>query len=48
MGYQFTDKGLYIIMEMESGSYSCKITELEEVSVCFDPAPFKIAEDEFL
>lgn len=47
VGYQFTDKGLYIIMEMESGSYGCKITELEEVSVCFDPVPFKIAEDDF-
>ncbi len=46
VGYQFTDKGLFIIMEMVGGSYSCKITELEEVSICFDPAPFKIAEDE--
>ncbi|MBK7680588.1 MAG: hypothetical protein IPJ29_14535 [Chitinophagaceae bacterium] len=47
VGYQFTDKGLFIIMEMESSSFGCKITELEEVSICFDPAPFKIAEDEF-
>ncbi|MEK7226701.1 MAG: hypothetical protein AAB221_13590, partial [Bacteroidota bacterium] len=47
VGYQFTDKGLFIIMEMESGSYGCKITELEEVNICFDPAPFKIGEDEF-
>lgn len=47
VGYQFTDKGLFIIMEMESGSYGCKITDLEEVNICFDPAPFKIAEDEF-
>lgn len=46
MGYQFTDKGLFIIMEMESSSFGCKITELEEVSICFDSAPFKIAEDE--
>lgn len=47
VGYQFTDKGLFIIMEMESNSFGCKITELEEVAICFDPAPFKIAEDEF-
>ncbi len=47
VGYQFTDKGLFIIMEMESSTFACKITELEEVSTCFDPAPFKIAEDEF-
>ncbi len=47
VGYQLTDKGLFIIMEMESGSYGCKITEIEEVSVCFDPSRFKVAEDEF-
>ncbi|MEI2738542.1 MAG: hypothetical protein V9F01_07140 [Chitinophagaceae bacterium] len=47
VGYQFTDKGLFIIMEMESSSFTCKITELEEASICFDPAPFRIAEDEF-
>ncbi|MGQ0739182.1 MAG: hypothetical protein ACT4OJ_09005 [Bacteroidota bacterium] len=52
VGYQFTDKGLFIIMEMspgpsgESSGFGCKITELEEVSICFDPARFKIAEDE--
>lgn len=46
VGYQFTDKGLFIIMEMESSSFGCKITELEEVNICFDPAPFRIAEDE--
>ncbi len=46
VGYQFTDKGLFIIMEMESSSFGCKITELEEVNICFDPSPFKIAEDE--
>lgn len=47
VGYQETDKGLFIIMELESSNYDCKITELEEVNICFDPAPFKIAEDEF-
>ncbi len=46
VGYQFTDKGLFIVMEMESSSFGCKITELEEVNICFDPAPFRIAEDE--
>ena len=47
VGYQYTDKGLFIIMEIEGGSYRCEITDLEEVSVCFDPSEFKIAEDEF-
>lgn len=47
VGYQFTDKGLFIVMEMESGSYGCKITDLEEVNICFDPSVFKVGEDEF-
>lgn len=47
VGYQHTDKGLFIIMELESSNYDCKITDLEEVNICFDPAPFKIAEDVF-
>lgn len=47
VGYQLTDKGLFIVMEMESGSFGCKIEEIKEVNVCFDPSAFKIGEDEF-
>jgi hypothetical protein len=47
VGYQFTDKGLFILMEMESSGFDCKIEEIKEVNVCFDPSAFKIGEDEF-
>jgi hypothetical protein len=48
IGYQETDKGLYIVMENVSSGYTCKITSIEDVEVCFDPSSFKIMEDEFL
>lgn len=47
IGYQYTDKGLYIIMEVISSSYTCRITSIEDVNVCFDPSPFRVMEDEF-
>lgn len=47
IGYQYTDKGLYIIMELVSSAYTCKITSIEDVNVCFDPSPFVVQEDEF-
>ena len=47
IGYQFTDKGLFIIMEMESSGYTAKINDLEEVNVCFDPSSFRVMEDVF-
>jgi hypothetical protein len=49
IGYQQTDKGLYMIMEMETtGGFDTKITDVAEVSTCFNPAPFQIQEDEFM
>lgn len=47
IGYQYTDKGLYIIMEMNSGGYSSKITSIEEEHVCFDASPFVVLEEQF-
>lgn len=47
IGYQYTDKGLYIIMENVATGYTCKITSIEDVNVCFNPAPFQKQEDEF-
>ncbi|MEQ1797147.1 MAG: hypothetical protein ABL872_04295 [Lacibacter sp.] len=46
VGYQQSDKGLFIIMQMIGGSMDSKILEIEDVEICFDPAPFKIFEDE--
>ena len=46
VGYQQSDKGLFIIMQMIGGSMDSKILEIEDAEICFDPAPFKIFEDE--
>lgn len=48
IGYQNTDRGLFIIMEMNASSYDCKITDIEDVNICFDPTPFQIMEDEYV
>lgn len=46
VGYIFGDKGLFIIMQMVSGSMDSKILSIEDVETCFDPSPFKVFEDE--
>ncbi len=47
IGYQYTDKGLYLILENVASGYTCKITSIEDVNVCFNPAPFQKQEEEF-
>jgi hypothetical protein len=46
VGYQYSDKGLFIIMQMTAANIDSKILELEDVETCFDPSPFKVFEDE--
>lgn len=46
VGYQYSDKGLFIIMQMTDAAIDSKILELEDVETCFVPSPFKIFEDE--
>jgi len=46
IGYQFTDKGTFIIMQLVSGAYDTKIEEISDMEICFNPAAFKIYEDE--
>ncbi len=48
IGYQYTDRGLYIIMETKSNGYACEITSIEDVNTCFDPSAFKLKEDDFV
>ncbi|MBC7937299.1 MAG: hypothetical protein H7Y86_18290 [Rhizobacter sp.] len=48
IGYQMTDKGLYIIMEMQHPSWEAKITDIDEVAVCFDPTAFQKQEEVFI
>ncbi|MFM9910110.1 MAG: hypothetical protein ACKVOW_12205 [Chitinophagaceae bacterium] len=46
VGFQNTDKGLFIIMQMISTGIDSKIIDIRDIDICFDPAPFKIFEDE--
>lgn len=46
VGYQYSDKGLFIIMQMTDANMDSKILEIEDVETCFDPSPFKVFEDE--
>ena len=46
VGYHYSDKGLFIIMQMTGAGIDSKILSLEEVNVCFDPSRFKVFEDE--
>ncbi len=46
VGYQQSDKGLFIIMQMTGANLDSKILEMQDVEICFDPAPFKPFEEE--
>jgi hypothetical protein len=48
IGYQYTDRGLYIIMETNTTGFTCEITSIEDVNICFDPSPFRLKEDDFV
>ncbi len=48
VGFQYTDKGLLLIMEVNSDVFTSEIKSIEDVYICFDPAPFKVLEDERL
>lgn len=47
VGYQYTDKGLFIIMEMASRAVDCEITDMQEVNITFNTQPFLVKEDKF-
>ncbi len=48
VGYQNTDKGLYIIMQMESSTLDSKIISITDADICFDPTPFQVFEEEMV
>lgn len=48
VGYQYTDKGLYIIMQMESSRLNTKIVSITDADICFDPTPFEVFEEEMV
>lgn len=46
VGYQYSDKGLFIIMQITAPNYSAEVTDIQDRAICFDPSPFKLFEDE--
>lgn len=40
VGYLYTDKGMYLILEMEKGIFSAEIKEIKDDEFCFDPTDF--------
>ncbi len=46
VGFQYTDKGLFLIMEISADSYGAEILSIEDMPECFNPAGFTMAEDE--
>ncbi|MEZ4793088.1 MAG: hypothetical protein R2783_06400 [Gelidibacter sp.] len=46
IGYQYSDSGLYIIMQVSGSNYDSEITDIKDQQACFDSAPFKNFEDE--
>lgn len=46
VGYQYSDKGLFIIMQITAPGYSAEVTDIQDMDICFDPSPFKVFEDE--
>lgn len=47
VGYHYSDKGLFIIMELESPSFGSKILDIRDESICFDPSGFEVFEESF-
>lgn len=48
VGYIFSDKGLFLIMQLESPAIDTKILEIRDENVCFVPTGFKVFEEEFV
>jgi hypothetical protein len=46
VGYQYTDKGLFIIMQVTAPNYSAEVTDIQDMDICFDPSSFKMFEEE--
>lgn len=46
IGYVYTDAGIYIVCEMEKGSFFTEMRTFDDVDICFDPAEFQHAEEQ--
>lgn len=47
IGYQHTEKGLYLIMQVTGTNYEAEITDIQSEMNCFDSRPFRQMETEF-
>ena len=48
VGFQYTDHGLFIIMQVEGEIFNAAVKELKDTYLCFDPSPYKKMEDQIL
>lgn len=48
VGYIHSDKGLFIIMQLEAASLDSKIIEIQDMDVCFDASGFAVFEEELI
>jgi hypothetical protein len=46
VGFQFTENGMFIIMQVEGNGLNSKIIGIRDIEICFDPAGFKLYESE--
>ncbi|NML21496.1 hypothetical protein HHL16_11460 [Pseudoflavitalea sp. G-6-1-2] len=48
VGYLYTDEGLFIATEFRTGSYTCKVTEIQVTNTCLHTNEFNVMEDKFV
>lgn len=48
VGYLQTDEGLYIVTELRTSSFTCKVTDIQVTNTCLHTTEFKIMEDKFI
>lgn len=48
VGYVHSDKGLFIIMQLEATAIDSKILDITDTEICFDPSGFAVFEDEMI
>lgn len=46
VGYQYTQEGVFIILQVESEGYNAVVKEITDTYICFDPAPYRKFESE--
>jgi hypothetical protein len=47
VGYLYTEEGLFIVTELRSDAYQCKVTDIQNSNACLNTSPFVVMEDKF-